>query len=163
MLEQLTPPTITLNDQPLDMATSGMGGILSFITQVGILSSTIRLRKLAEAQIPRGSISSKYDITNQVLVLRPEIPWISFSITNDGEDPVLTGVAVGGGANLAVNRAPLNKDEILDVNFGYPIIDMLMVKAVDKTGTATVRIIAKLGSIEGYNYIKGIFPKIGVA
>ena len=119
--------------------------VMGLVTQMSIARNTQMSMMLEMSKIPAKTLSFNLHITDRVLILRPDPPWISYSIANGSAQAILTGVAVSG-ANLSVNAAPLEQDEVLNVDITYPIISMLLFKTTLRGTTADIRVRAKEGN-----------------
>lgn len=121
--------------------------VMNFIMQSTATAQIVRLRQLAEAQIPKGEIQIDITITGLVHIRRLTDPMISFTFVNDGPDSVFLEINKTGRVNTT--RSPLLVNEVYTYNAGYPIIETLSFKVVDGE-SARIRLRGKTGTRQDF-------------
>ena len=114
---------------------------MQFLMQAAATAQLVKLRKLEESKVPTGVKPIKMTIPDTVTKIQLHVPWISFSLINDGtngitvwvnseEDPLQEGMVAGS--------------ETYNCNMEYPVIRALYLKS--ESGTSNkVRIYGKVG------------------
>jgi len=115
--------------------------ILSFVFQAAQTAQLVKLRKLEESKIPTGAKSFEWTITTTTKRIDLGLPWISFSLHNDGPGNVRMRINKLEGDISA--EATVDSGEVISRDFEYPIVTRLFL--VTESGTATVRVYAEEG------------------
>ena len=115
--------------------------VISFIMQAASVAQLVKLRKLEESKIPTGVKPLRYTVTDTIKVLRLSIPWISFSLINDGANAIT--VWINDEADPQIDGM-IGASETYTCNMDYPVIRALYLKSESGTSNA-VRIYGKEG------------------
>lgn len=114
--------------------------IVQFLSQAAQLAQVIKLRSLEESKIPTGADSRTFSVGTDIYEYKSGYLWISFTLVNDGPNPVYIGINDIGDLGKVT---PVNVSESYTFDGVYPVVHTLYLQAA--TGLANVRIQAKRG------------------
>jgi len=117
--------------------------VMQYLAQVASTAQLVKLRKLEESKVPTGIKPIKMTIPDTVTKVQLYIPWISFSLINDGAGALTVWV---NDESDPLQEGMIASGENYDCNFDYPVIKKLYLKAANGT-TAAIRIYGKEGRI----------------
>lgn len=112
--------------------------IMTFVMLASIASQAVKIRKYFDDRTSKGYIRPyNVTVTDVIMELKIDHPSQSFSLHNDGPNPVNVGVN-----NPSLQRAPININEDMAVDFETHKLKWLYLQCA-RAQTANVRIIAK--------------------
>ena len=115
--------------------------VMQYLAQETSALQLLKLRKLEESKIPTGAKSFEWTITTTTKRIDLGLPWISFSLHNDGPGNVRMRINKLEGDISA--EATVDSGEVISRDFEYPIVTRIYL--VTESGTATVRVYAEEG------------------
>ncbi len=117
--------------------------VMQYLAQETSALQLLKLRKLEESKIPTGVKPIKMTIPDTVTKVQLGVPWISFSLINNGTGAVTCWV---NDESDPLTESMIANGKTYSVDMTYPVIKAIYLKAASGT-TAAVRIYGKEGRI----------------
>lgn len=100
-----------------------------------------RIKELEESKVPTGTKPLRLTVTDTIKVVKLGVPWISFTLINNGSDALTVWV---NSEEDPLVESMIDNGETYNLDMTYPVIHTLYLKA-ESGGSATVRIIGLEG------------------
>ena len=147
MSNDITIPKVEVIDQNgVPVSQERMDpSVVQFIFAAASLSQLVKMRKLEESKVPIAVKPLRRTVTDSVMEIKLDQPWISFSMINDGAGAVTAWV---NDKNDPLETSMVASGETYSCNMDFPVIWAVYLKANTGT-TAAVRIYGKVGRQNG--------------